>query len=30
MGNACAAHYVAGEGTGNVDGLRAHVDAHRP
>ena len=30
MGNACAAHYVAGEGTGSVDGLRAHVDAHRP
>jgi len=30
MGNACAAHYVAGEGTGGVDDLRAHVDAHRP
>lgn len=30
MGNACAAHYVAGEGTGNVADLRAHVDAYRP
>lgn len=30
MGNACAAHYVAGEGTGGVADLRAHVDAHRP
>jgi sugar/nucleoside kinase (ribokinase family) len=30
MGNACAAHYVAGEGTGGVVDLRAHVDAHRP
>lgn len=30
MGNACAAHYVAGEGTGGVGDLRAHVDAHRP
>jgi sugar/nucleoside kinase (ribokinase family) len=30
MGNACAAHYVAGEGTGGVTNLRAHVDAHRP
>jgi sugar/nucleoside kinase (ribokinase family) len=30
MGNACAAHYVAGAGTGGADGLRTHVDAHRP
>jgi sugar/nucleoside kinase (ribokinase family) len=30
MGNACAAHYVAGAGTGGVDDLRAHVDTHRP
>jgi sugar/nucleoside kinase (ribokinase family) len=30
MGNACAAHYVAGAGTGGVADLRAHVDAHRP
>ncbi|RCU48163.1 hypothetical protein DU504_13130 [Haloplanus salinus] len=29
MGNACAAHYVAGAGTGGVDDLRAHVDANR-
>jgi len=30
MGNACAAHYVSGAGTGSADDLRAHVDDHRP
>ena len=30
MGNACAAHYVAGAGTGSAADLRAHVDAYRP
>ncbi|MFB6196211.1 MAG: PfkB family carbohydrate kinase [Haloplanus sp.] len=30
MGNACAAHYVAGNGTGQVADLRAHVEHHRP
>lgn len=30
MGNACAAHYVAGDGTGCVADLRAHVEHHRP
>jgi len=29
MGNACAAHYVAGAGTGGVDDLRTHVDTNR-
>jgi len=30
MGNACAAYYVSGNGTGSAADLRAHVDAHRP
>lgn len=30
MGNACAAHYVAGDGTGRVADLRTHVEQHRP
>jgi sugar/nucleoside kinase (ribokinase family) len=30
MGNACAAHYVAGNGTGRVTDLRTHVETHRP
>jgi sugar/nucleoside kinase (ribokinase family) len=30
MGNACAAHYISGAGTGDAADLRAHVDEHRP
>ncbi|AZH26144.1 PfkB family carbohydrate kinase [Haloplanus aerogenes] len=30
MGNACAAYYVSGNGTGSATDLQAHVDAHRP
>ncbi|WP_435066557.1 carbohydrate kinase family protein [Haloplanus sp. C73] len=30
MGNACAAYYVSGQGTGSVSDLHDHVLAHRP
>ncbi|MFC7174198.1 PfkB family carbohydrate kinase [Haloplanus litoreus] len=29
-GNACAAHYVSGQGTATRETLAAHVETHRP